>query len=303
MKNFFFILTFIFLQILGLSSVICAQSVVQTNDEEAAQMFAPGIVSTGDVYGTTFSPDGKTVYFCKSDEVRKNIQIMVSRLENGRWSEPVETEFSKLHHYNAQPFITLDGKHLYYPAMNPVGGAETKQMDIFVVQKSGNGWTKPQNIGAPINTEMNEYFPTISRQNTLYYASDRGLGGGDIWRAKIKNGKIVEREMLAEIDTTKAESNPLIAPDESFLIFLSDREGGFGAWDLWVSFNENGKWSAPVNLGKQVNTEMREFSPALSRDGKYLYFTRTMFENGRRTKPENIFFIELKKLPSFKQRK
>src|SRR6186713_2131449 len=90
-------------------------------------------------------------------------------------------------------------------------------------------------------------------------------------------------------------SDPLIAPDESFLIFHSNRPGGFGIkdkdvnvihCDLYISFNEAGKWTKPINMGDQINTTGIEMAPALTPDGKYFLFTRR--ESINTSKPSAI---------------
>lgn len=95
-----------------------------------------------------------------------------------------------------------------------------------------------------------------------------------------------------------SESNPLIASDESYMIFMSDRPDGFGAYDLYISYNQGGVWSRPQNLGPQINSKYHDFQPGLSADGKYFYFTRTPWPAGaaQRQGPENIYRIDSKVL-------
>jgi hypothetical protein len=65
-----------------------------------------------------------------------------------------------------------------------------------------------------------------------------------------------------------------IGPDESYMLLGSfGREGGYGSSDIFVSLNEDGVWGKPINLGPQVNTPARDYSPRISADGKWLYFT------------------------------
>ena len=73
-----------------------------------------------------------------------------------------------------------------------------------------------------------------------------------------------------------------MAPDESYLIFISQtRPGGKGGWDLWICFrNGDGSWTLPVNMGPEINTAADEYGPRVSPGGKDLYFTR---ESKRRT--------------------
>ncbi|HZS05430.1 MAG TPA: hypothetical protein VFD58_11390 [Blastocatellia bacterium] len=117
----------------------------------------------------------------------------------------------------------------------------------------------------------------MSADGTLYFGSGRagGKGATDIWRSRLVGGKYGEPENLGDaINTAAVEIEPMIAPDESFLIFAAvGRPDGRGAYDLYVSYRRDGVWSKAVNLGEKINTGAREFSPRLSPDGRYLFFT------------------------------
>ncbi|MGE3468256.1 MAG: hypothetical protein AB7J13_15160, partial [Pyrinomonadaceae bacterium] len=79
-----------------------------------------------------------------------------------------------------------------------------------------------------------------------------------------------------KINTGKS-FHPFIAPDESYLIFDSKREDGFGDSDIFISYRQqNGEWGAPINLGSKINTEAWEASASVTPDGKYLFFNRNM---------------------------
>ncbi len=77
------------------------------------------------------------------------------------------------------------------------------------------------------------------------------------------------------INSKFREWDPFISNDESLILFISDRPHGFGGGDLYISLkNEDGNWLKPINLGGKVNTTDYEYCPYISRDGKYLYFSR-----------------------------
>jgi Tol biopolymer transport system component len=112
---------------------------------------------------------------------------------------------------------------------------------------------------------------------TLYFASVRGNGrkDNDLYRSRLVNGEYQKPENLGNvINTNVTEADPFIAPDQSYLIFSSDREGGAGEGDLYISFNQNGKWTAPQPLGSNINTAEYEYTPLVSADGKTFYFSR-----------------------------
>jgi Tol biopolymer transport system component len=118
----------------------------------------------------------------------------------------------------------------------------------------------------------------------VYFASNRQGGfdkKGDIWRANHSPGKPLEVENIGAIVNSKAwDWGPCIAPDESYLIFISERLGGFGYSDLYISFkNMEGSWTSPVNMEKNgTGINLKDTgtgSATISPDGKYLFFSRS----------------------------
>jgi WD40 repeat protein len=242
-------------------------------------IFGAGVISTGD-YDThpAFTPDGRTLYFLRSTPDFNYWTILVSHFANGRWATPEIAPFSG-QYADADPFITPDGSRLYFISNRPVTGKTTPDLDIWMVAKTEEGWGEPQNLGVPISSPGNEWYPTIAANGTIYFGSDRegGKGRNDIYRSRLVDGKYQAAENLgATINTQFNEYEPLIAPDESFLIFMcGGRAGARGGFDLYVSYNRNGDWSTPENLGDKINSAGNEYSPTISPDGKYFFWGST----------------------------
>ena len=91
------------------------------------------------------------------------------------------------------------------------------------------------------------------------------------------NGKYQGPENLGDaINTTFDEFEPYIAPDESFLIFMAGgRPDGLGGFDLFISYNREGKWTQAQNLGAPINSAANELSPKITPDSKYFFWTST----------------------------
>jgi len=242
-------------------------------------IFGDGVISTGDFDShPAFTPDGKTLYFVRSTPNFSLWTILVSHFVKGKWTTPEVAPFSG-QYSDADPFITADGSHFYFISNRPGAGSSTPNLDIWVMEKTATGWSDPKNVGAPINSPGSEWYPTIAANGTMYFGSDRqgGKGRTDIYRARMVDGKYTEAENLGEpINTQFNEFEPLIAPDESFVIVMgggrADARGGF---DLYISYNRNGAWTKPVNLGDKINSTGNEYSPAISPDGKYFFWTST----------------------------
>jgi ankyrin repeat protein len=243
------------------------------------ERFAPGTVSTEkNELNSVFSADGKEFYFAVQNGPMQWV-IMVMKQENNRWSKPVPASFSG-QYSDVDIFITPDGKKLFYSSNRPLkeNEAAKKDFDIWMVERSGEGWSKPSNPGSPVNSAEAEFYPSLAADGTLYFQSQRPdtIGSKDIYRSRLVEGKYEKIENLgASINSSLFEGDALIAPREDFLIFSVDRPDGFGQGDLYISFRDpNDRWTAPKNMGDQINSEYNENCPILTPDGKFLFFTR-----------------------------
>jgi Tol biopolymer transport system component len=242
-------------------------------------IFEPGTISTGDhETHPAFTPDGKTLFFLKNSPTFSFWTIVVSHFRNGQWSTPEVTPFSGQYR-DADPFVTRDGSKLYFISDRPAAGKTTSDLDIYVVERTNSGWGEPRNLGEPVNSVGNEWYPTVAADGTLYFGSDRPGGKGltDLYRCKLVNGKYQSAENLGEaINTEVNEFEPFIALDQSYLIFMSGgRKDGLGGFDLYLSFNQEGTWTKPMNLGDKINSPANEYSPGISPDGKYFFWSST----------------------------
>ncbi len=264
------------------------------------KIFAPGIISTElPEFATTFSPDGKTVYFNQTPADRSKLIILQSNYSDGKWTKPVNLPFSDGTYRDIDPFVSPDGKRLYFCSNRPVTGTEPKpDFDIWYVTRKGNGWSEPINPGSPLNSAANEIFVSAATNGALYFRSDAG-GARGIYRSAFVNGSHTEPELITlPIEGAERFGNPCIAPDESFIIFSAATSDGFGGSDLYISRFRNNKWTKASNLGNFINSKFSDFAPSLSPDGNYLFFTSERpgvvpedSEQGR--PPGDIYQVEL----------
>ena len=243
-------------------------------------IFGDGIISTADdELNACFSPDGKTLYISKNIGARWGV-ILVSQFEKGKWSTPEVAPFSgSFSDYD--PFFSPDGSKLFFISTRPTQSGETKprkDYDIWVVEKTKTGWSEPKNVGAPVNTEKDEYYPSVASDGTLYFSANRETstkGSFDVYRSRFVDGKYTEPENLGDaVNGKSTEVDNYIAPDQSFLVFASyGRPDSLGNGDLYISHNRNGAWTPARHLGGGINSSAREYCPIGSPDGKYFFFT------------------------------
>jgi Tol biopolymer transport system component len=148
--------------------------------------------------------------------------------------------------------------------------------DLWFVERNGTHWSAPRSAGAAVNSQKHETYPSVAGDGTLYFGSDRdgGRGASDIYVSKLRDGEYTAPVNVEALNTDANDGNPYIAPDQSYIVFNSNRPGGEGDSDLYISFNRGGTWTAPIGLGKAVNTPAVEYCPMVSPDGQRLYFTR-----------------------------
>ncbi len=152
------------------------------------------------------------------------------------------------------------------------------QEDFFVSVKENDVWGKAKNIGEPLNSAGNEGAQTLLVDGRIMYftACNRpdGKGRCDIYRSELENNEWTEPlNISSPINTAAWEAQPSISPDGKTLYFISNRGGGQGQKDIWMSnLLPNGNWTKPVNLGEKINSSGQEQSPFIHPDNKTLYF-------------------------------
>ena len=244
-----------------------------------ATLFAPGVISTGDYeLNAIFSPDGRTVYFTKSTpDPRFSLMTMVaSHYVDGRWTTPEVLPFSG-QFSEVDPYLSPDGNTMFFTSQRPSSGTTPERdFDLWQSTRTASGWAAPTRLPDGINTESDEYYPGVAANGALYFSAvrDGGVGRYDLYRAPFENGTYGTPVNLGEaINSSQSEIDLYVDPQERFLIFVSYRNGGQGRGDLYISYQRDGTWTAAENLGDQVNTPAREYTPALTPDGRYLFFT------------------------------
>jgi len=171
--------------------------------------------------------------------------------------------------------LSADLQTLYYAADYAEQGYG--RYDIYKVQRSTWGWSKPKNLGQKINSDYWESAPSIAPDgNAIYFASNRpdGYGGIDIY-VSYKNEKGFWEEAMnlgPTINTKGDDQTPFIHSDNQSLYFSSNGRAGFGGSDIYVSRKKiDGNWTTPVNLGYPINTYDNEGSIAVASNGANAY--------------------------------
>jgi len=242
-------------------------------------LFAPGVVSTEkDELNSVFTPDGREFYFAVSTG-RMKWKFMVMKQGKEGWGRPQEASFSG-RWSDVDLFISPGGRKLYFSSNRPLEGQgdARKDFDVWVAERSADGWSEPVNLGPPVNSSKDEFYPAVDKDGTIFFQSERDdcRGARDIYFAKLEEGRYREVRNVGDgVNGPDFESDAYVAPDGRFLIFSSSRPGSRGRGDLYISFRQDdGSWTQAVNMGPSINTQHHENCPMLSPDGRFLFFTR-----------------------------
>jgi hypothetical protein len=220
------------------------------------------------------------VYFTLQSFQEEFSAILVVKNENGKWGQPSVVNFSG-QYSDLEPFITADGLKIYFASNRPldITTKEAKDFDLWYVERKSisAAWSTPVNMGAPLNTEYNEFYPSLSAHH-LFYTSDQpgSKGKDDIFTCMISQKKYSDPVSMSDsINTTGYEFNAFIAPDESFMIYTGyNRKGGLGSGDLYICFKDNqGNWGSSKTLGPKINSDRMDYCPYVDLNTGTLYFT------------------------------
>ena len=274
----------IFYAILAFSLILTARPgaageyLGQESPGEKPELFAPGVVSDGlNNRDMAIMPDGSAFYYSVNLRSFGISTIMEVRREANDWSDPEVAPFARNPAYNyLEPAISPDGSRFFFVAAEP----GSRNNDIWVMARQGDGWGEPHKLGSAINTGESETFPSLTQDGTLYFSRAEPDSQIEyIYRARWVNGAYAAAEKLPEnVNSGKSHFNAYVAPDESYLVVpVWGREDTTGSVDYYVTYrNDRDEWSPPINLGPEVNTpDGQQYTPYVSPDGNYFFFMST----------------------------
>ncbi|HEY8401564.1 MAG TPA: OmpA family protein [Cytophagaceae bacterium] len=253
----------------------------------------------------------------KNTELVKKVQKKIEECEYGieYMKNPVKAKIENLgpvvnsKRSDFAPVITADESILVFTSRRPgsTGGLLDEKNefyeDIYISYRKNGVWTEPKNIGKPINTDYHDASIAISPDGSQIFVY-KDQNNGDILMSKFEQGKWSKPIDLGKnVNTKYAETSVSMTADGKTIYFTSNREGGLGGFDIYMSkMDKKGKWGEAVNLGPTINTPFEEEAPFIHPDGRTLYFSSTghsgmggydifkstMKSDGSWSEPENI---------------
>lgn len=241
------------------------------------KVFAPGYVSTRHRdFSGSFTPDMKEFYFSRRDVDTGKWWLVRFKLINNQWQESVM------------------GPRIGRPILAPDGN--TMHLGNKYMERSNSDWSEVKSLG-PMFDRNDWGIMRLSASVKGTYVFD-DYKNNDVLRISIvKNGKRQSPKLMGpQINTGKWTAHPFIAPDESYLIWDSEKNDGYGDKDLYISFRQHdGTWGIAINLGESINTDGIETNAYVSPGGKYLFFNRTLNRaNDESDQEGDIYWVDAK---------
>ncbi len=269
----------------------------QTPPTDFPVRFAPDLVSTEhhEHSRIVFSPDGLELYWAVIPVdpdylpgsgrpfLTDQQNIWYTRRSSSGWSKPRVLPLTEVGSAGS-PALSTSGSTFYYKALDPQADPNERPRPriLWGATKRNGEWSNPVVVSdiLPKKDGMASISFCFADNGNLYFdhggPDETGAWRWDLYVSESRNGIYREPQLLPNgINDGEVDWCPWVAPDESYLIWSSNREGEAGSGDLYVSFHQDdGSWGIPINLGETINTPGQERFPSVSPDGRYLFFSR-----------------------------
>jgi hypothetical protein len=232
------------------------------------EIFAAGVVSTClDELNSVFSPDGTEFYFCVRNMGASSLFVM--KCADGVWGRPEPLPFAGQYN-DIDVSLSPDGQQLFFCSNRPVapGSAPKEDHDIWMCERRGATWGPPVHLGDAVNSPHEDFYPIVTKSKTLYFNSQRaGPETNDIYLCRWVDGRYAPAEKLGpEINTDRREFDAFVSPDESFIIFSSERPEDDRFGDLYISFKTpEGTWAPRRTWENRSTASARNSGPSSPR--------------------------------------
>lgn len=238
---------------------------------DSVRIFASGIISKTETKESALaiSPGNDEIFFVRGEWPNTKIMYM-SKSEN-TWSLPDTAAFSK-DCWATEPAFSPDGRYLYFSTSK--GKSDIKYYNLWRIEKFKDGWSQPESLFDLGGDSIWEFHPSVTEDGLLCFCYwDVKKTSGDIYISRCSANKCSEpKNPGLPINNEYSDADPFISKDGSYIIYSSDRPGGYGGHDQYVSFKNNDEtWTIPKNLGPKFNNREDNYDMDVSPDGKYIF--------------------------------
>jgi Tol biopolymer transport system component len=220
-----------------------------------------------------FSPDGQTMLFTR--QANHSSVIMESHRSGSGWSPPQPAAFSG-HDPDMDPAFGPDGSYLVFASGRPVPGVQGKTLNLWLVRRNGATWGTPTHLPPSVNVSLYAFAPSVAGDGTIYFMGSSKTHQHQLYRARLNGDTYQEAEALPFSSPATQDADPLVARDQSFVLFVSAGRNGAKDTDahLYVAHADGSSWSPVTSVAYQKEYDgdsdcCLTFGP----DGKTVLFT------------------------------
>jgi hypothetical protein len=219
-----------------------------------------------------FTPDGLEMFwteYVRYSPSNEQMVLYTMKMENNNWGAVHRPAFGDTVNGDNNPVFSPGGDSLYFFSMRPGG-------PFFRVTRTATGWSQPVGLQVPVPSGSSfglEF--AINRNNDLYFElSIPASAPADLYVSRYMNGQYQLAVKLGdEVNSSSGDYFPFVDPDDEYLIFASNRPGGYGGqFDMYICFNDgSGNWTQAMNMGQEINQQGAWFG-VVSLDKQFLFF-------------------------------
>lgn len=270
------------------------------------ELIAPGVINTDGIeINLVFTKDYREVFFSRMDD--GVFFIYTAHFGPDGWGGPKQLDLFPNDPTAEAVDMTLspDGNKLYFLGITHSDGKE--QTDIYVSERNGSRWSPAKRVPAPVSTEHDEIYPVVTADGSLWFGSIRPgtRGVRNLFRAwPLPDGGFADPVAIGPpIDAEWGKGDTAVSPDQAIIVITSKRPVGYGGGDLYISFRQrDGSYSEPKNLGPPFNSELHDYCPMFSPDGRWFSFSRRYGDSWPTTTDAEIYWVNAKALEQFRTR-
>jgi hypothetical protein len=244
----------------------------------AGELLGAGVISTGlQETSAAIAPDGRTLFFMRSDFAETDDTILVAHRQGERWSQPEVAPFSGQWH-DSEPTFAPDGKRLYFVSNRPLhAGAAPIAVEMdghrfagtnlwYVERRPDGSWGEPMHVDGALNDGSMLYNPSVAANGDIYFSAHRPDSGKayQIYVARRSGDGYAAPQRVELGDIEHNRMDPAIDPQQRFLLFAGNEGDSLGSADIYIAFRQpDGGWGKPLHLDGEVNSKSLENAPSL----------------------------------------
>ncbi len=238
-------------------------------------------------YNLSVDARERVMVFARSEADFRNARIFVASRRGRTWSAPAPIPFSDPRWSDSDPWLTPDGRTLYFISNRPSEGRAPGRADydIWRATRTASGWTVPEHLGPTVNSSGQELGPEL-HDGRLHFSSSRrgGRGGLDIYVARAtRSGFAPAAALEGPFNGPASDSDFTLSADGRTALFWRSGAGGTAA--IHVARRTASGWSQPAPLPAAINHGPFNFTPSFSRDGRSIFYASTRARDGQ---PEGL---------------